>query len=64
MTDATDRPRTYTEEFRRAAVDLNAAERLTVAEVARRLGVHPEALREWKRRYAPAPAPTGPAPAA
>ena len=44
----------YTEEFRRAAVDLVAAERLTVAEAARRLGVHPEVLRKWKRRYVPA----------
>ena len=31
-------------------------ERLTVAEAARRLGVHPEVLRKWKRRYAPAAA--------
>ena len=29
-------------------------ERLTVAEAARRLGVHPEVLRKWKGRYAPA----------
>ena len=64
MTDTTDRPKTYTDEFRRAAVDLVAAEKLTVAEAARRLGVHPEVLREWKRRYAPAAAagPAAPAP--
>ena len=54
--------RSYTEEFRRAAVDLIVAERLTVAEAARRLGVNPEVLRKWKRRHAPA-APAG-APAA
>ena len=56
--------KSYTEEFRRAAVDLVAAERITVAEAARRLGVHPEVLRKWKRRYAPAAAPAaGTAPA-
>ena len=57
MTDPTAptaRPKTYTEEFRRAAVGLLVTERLTVAEAARRLGVHPEVLRKWKRRYAPA----------
>ena len=48
--------KTYTDEFRRAAVDLIAAEGLTVAAAARRLGVNPEVLRKWKRRYAPAPA--------
>ena len=56
--------KSYTEEFRRAAVDLVAAERITVAEAARRLGVHPEVLRKWRRRYAPAAAPAaGAAPA-
>ena len=56
--------KSYTEEFRRAAVDLVAAEQLTVAEAARRLGVHPEVLRKWKRRYAPvARASAGAAPA-
>ncbi len=54
MTDTTDRPKTYTDEFRRAAVGLLVAEKLTVAEAARRLGVHPEVLRKWKRRHAPA----------
>ena len=53
--------KSYTEEFRRAAVDLVAAERITVAEAARRLGVHPEVLRKWKRRYAPAAAGAAPA---
>ncbi len=46
--------RAYTDEFRRAAVDLIAAEGITVAEAARRLGVSPEVLRKWKRRHAPA----------
>ena len=63
MTDTPARPKTYTDEFRRAAVDSTAAEKLTVAEAARRLGVHPEVLREWKRRHAPA-APADAAPAA
>lgn len=54
MTDTTARSKTYTDEFRRAAVDLIVAEKLTVAEAARRLGVHPEVLRKWKGRYAPA----------
>lgn len=49
----TDR-KTYTDEFRRAAVDLIAAEGITVAAAARRLGVNPEVLRKWKRRHGPA----------
>ena len=53
MTDTTARPKIYTDEFRRAAVDLIVAEKLTVAEAARRLGVHPEVLRKWKGRLAP-----------
>ncbi len=67
MTDTPARPKAYTDESRRAAVDSIAAEKLTVAEAARRLGVHPEVLREWKRRHAPAapaPAPADAAPAA
>ena len=60
MTDTTARSKTYTDEFRRAAVDLIVAEKLTVAEAARRLGVHPEVLRKWKGRFAPA-APVTPA---
>ena len=52
--------KTYTDEFRRAAVDLVSAEKLTVAAAARRLGVNPEVLRKWKRRYAPAPVAPGP----
>ena len=53
MTDTTARPKTYADAFRRAAVDLIVAENLTVAEAARRLGVHVEVLREWKHRLAP-----------
>ena len=55
MPDPTPPPaerKTYTEEFRRAAIDLLAAEKLTVAAAARRLGVNPEVLRKWKRRHA------------
>ena len=47
----------YTDEFRRAAVDPVGSKRLTVAEAARRLGVHPVVVRKCKRRYAPAAAP-------
>ena len=54
MTDTTARPKTYTDDFRRAAVDLIVAEKLSVAEAARRLGVHVEVLRKWKHRLAPA----------
>ena len=63
MTAPTTRPagrRTYTAEFRRATVDLVAAEGITVAAAARRVGVNPEALRECERRHAPAPAPARP----
>ena len=56
---ATVERKTYTDEFRRAAVDLVVAEGLTVAAAARRLGVNPEVLRKWKRRLAPAPAAGG-----
>ena len=35
MTDTTARPKIYTDEFRRAAVDLIIAGKLTVAEAAR-----------------------------
>ena len=60
-TTPTDR-KSYTEEFRRAAVDLLTTEGITIAAAARRLGVNPEVLRKWKRRYAPAaPATAGPA---
>lgn len=33
------------------------AEKLTVAEAARRLGVNAKTLRKWKRKYHPAPTP-------
>jgi transposase len=50
----------HTEDFRRQAVELILTEKLTVAEVARRLGINPETLRKWKRKYHPAPTPTTP----
>jgi transposase len=54
----------YTEEFRRQAVDLMTAEKLSVAEAARRLGVDASTLRKWVKKYRPAaiPTPTAPTP--
>jgi transposase len=50
----------YTEEFRRQAVDLITAEKLTIAEPARRLGVDATTLRKWVRKHQPTPAPAAP----
>lgn len=52
----------YPEEFRRQAVELMTAEKLTIAEAARRLGVDATTLRKWKKKYQPATAPTASAP--
>jgi transposase len=46
----------YTEEFRRQAVDLIAAEKLAIAAAARRLGVDATTLRQWVKKYRPTPA--------
>ena len=54
--------KSYTEEFRRAAVELLVTEGVTIAAAARRLGVNPEVLRKWKRRFAPAAGPDAAAP--
>ncbi len=59
-TEPADR-KIYADEFRRAAVGLLATEGTTIAAAARRLGVNPEVLREWKRRYAPAAPAAAPA---
>lgn len=48
----------YTEEFRRQAVDLIAAEKLTIADAARRLGVDAKTLRKWVHKYRPVTAAT------
>ena len=52
--DATPTRKSYTDDFRRQAVAMAVAEKLPLAEVARRLGVNPEVLRKWKAKYAPA----------
>ena len=39
----------YTPEFKLAAVKMVTEQRLSVAEAARRLGVHESRLREWKK---------------
>ena len=51
--DATPIRKSYTDDFRRQAVAMVVAEKLPLAEVARRLGVNPEVLRKWKGKYAP-----------
>jgi transposase len=40
--------RTYTLEFKQEAVSLVTQQGLSVAEAARRLGIHPNLLRTWK----------------
>ncbi len=42
----------YTPEFKLAAVKMIAEQKLSVAEVARRLGVHEGRLHEWKKALA------------
>ena len=42
--------RRHSEEFKREAVKLVHDEHLSVAEAARNLGIHPNLLRNWKRR--------------
>ena len=41
--------RTYTLEFKQEAVGLVTQQGLSVAEAARRLGIHPNLLRTWKQ---------------
>ena len=40
--------RTFTAEFKRSALRLIAEQKLSLAEAARRLGVHENLLRKWK----------------
>lgn len=54
----------YTDEFRRQAVEMLVTEKLSVTEVARRLGVDAKTLRKWLKKYRPAPGTAAPAPAA
>jgi transposase len=46
------RPRTtYTAEFKRSAVQMITAQKLSVAETARRLDVGENLLREWRKAF-------------
>ena len=44
--------RKYTEEFKREALQMLTSQGLSLAEVARRLGIHPNLLRIWKNKAA------------
>jgi transposase len=44
------RPSKYTPEFREQAVRLHLEGEATIAESARRIGLHPETFRKWVRR--------------
>lgn len=43
--------RTYTAEFKQEAVLLVTKQGLSLAEAARRLGIHPNLLRTWKQSF-------------
>ena len=43
--------RSHSEEFKQEAVKLVFDQQLSVAEAARNLGIHPNLLRNWKRRF-------------
>ena len=43
-------PKAFTEEFRREAVRLAESGAVSIAQVARDLGIHIETLRAWRRR--------------
>ena len=51
--------RTFTEEFKRDAVNLVVVEGYTFAAAAKAVNVHNRSLREWYRKYAPEPEPCG-----
>ena len=51
--------RTFSEEFKREAVNLVVVEGYTIAAAARAVNVLDGSLREWHRKYAPAPEPCG-----
>jgi transposase-like protein len=53
------RPRKYDEEFRRSVVEHWAESGKTAAAVSKDFGVNIWNLRDWKRRYEPAPKPPG-----
>ena len=43
--------RKHSDEFKQEAVKLVFDQQLSVAEAARNLGIHPNLLRNWKRRF-------------
>ena len=45
------RRRKHSDEFKQEAVKLVFDQQLSVAEAARNLGIHPNLLRSWKRRF-------------
>ncbi len=45
--------RRHSEEFKREAVGLVTDQGYSTAEAARSLGIHPNLLRTWRRKYAP-----------
>ena len=51
--------RTFSEEFKREAVNLVVVEGYTIAAAARAVNVLDGSLREWHRKYAPEPEPCG-----
>ena len=51
--------RTFSEEFKRDAVNLVVVEGYTIAAAARAVNVLDGSLREWYRKYAPEPEPCG-----
>lgn len=50
MGSSNNRPKRYSEEFRRDAIALVDSTSRTVTEVARDLGVSPESLRGWYKQ--------------
>ena len=50
-TQPTRTRRKHSEEFKREAVKLLSEQPLSLAEVARNLGIHPNLLRSWKQRF-------------
>ena len=51
--------RTFSEEFKRDAVNLVVVEGYSISAAAEAVNVLPGSLREWHRKYAPEPEPCG-----
>lgn len=47
--------RRYTDEFKREAVALVTEQGYTLAEAARSLGIHPNLLRNWRKKFSKDP---------